>query len=112
MRPPQYFHLLWHEEIDRLRDILLVLRDRQEEVLDRWYQLYTIHFGEAATLSRHEFFSLYGHDLVQTVGHLLHGDMEQFVMVMRASGERLVERGVPFREVISSLHLFEESCSL
>jgi transcriptional regulator with PAS, ATPase and Fis domain len=112
MRPPQYFHLLWDEEIDRLRDILLVLRDRHEEVLDRWYQLYTVHFGEAATLSRHEFFSLYGQDLVQTVDHLLQGDMEQFVMVMRASGEQLVERGVPFREVISSLHLFEESCSL
>ncbi|MBI3245526.1 MAG: sigma-54-dependent Fis family transcriptional regulator [Deltaproteobacteria bacterium] len=112
MRPPQYFHLLWDEEIDRLRDILLVLRDRHEEVLARWYQLYTIHFGEAATLSRREFFTLYGQDLVQTVGHLLQGDMEQFVMVMRTSGERLVERGVPFREVISSLHLFEESCSL
>jgi transcriptional regulator with PAS, ATPase and Fis domain len=37
--------------------------------------------------------------------------MEQFVISMRAAGERLVERGVPFREVISSLHLFEESCS-
>lgn len=112
MRPPQYFHLLWDEELDRLHDILLVLRDRHEEVLDRWYQLYMIHFGEAATLSRREFFSLYGQDLVQTVGHLLQGDMEQFVMVMRTSGERLVERGVPFREVIASLHLFEESCSL
>jgi transcriptional regulator with PAS, ATPase and Fis domain len=112
MRPPQYFHLLWDEEIDRLRDILLVLRDRHDEVLDRWYQLYSIHFGEAATLSRHEFFTLYGEDLAQTVGHLLRGDMEQFVIVMRASGERLVERGVPFREVISSLHLFEESCSV
>jgi transcriptional regulator with PAS, ATPase and Fis domain len=33
-------------------------------------------------------------------------------MVMRATGEQLVERGVPFREVISSLHLFEESCSV
>jgi transcriptional regulator with PAS, ATPase and Fis domain len=110
--PPQYFHLLWDEEIEQLRDILLVLRDRHDEVIDRWHQLYTIHFGEAATLSRHDFFSLYGQDLVQTVHSLLQGDMERFVMVMRASGERLVERGVPFREVISSLHLFEESCSV
>src|SRR5712692_5036012 len=108
---PQYFHLLWDEEIERLRDILQVLRDRHAEVLDRWHQLYTIHLGEAATLSRREFYALYGHDLMQTINHLLQGDMEQFVMDMRASGERLVERGVPFREVISSLHLFEESCS-
>jgi len=112
MRPPQYFHLLWDEEIERLRDILSVLQSRHDEVLERWHQLYTVHFGEAATLSRHEFFSLYGQDLAQTVEHLLRGDMEQFVIVMRASGERLVERGVPFREVISSLHLFEESCSV
>ena len=111
VKRPQYFHLLWDEEIERLRDILQMLRDRHAEVLDRWYQLYTIHLGDAATLSQHEFYALYGHDLTQTITHLLQGDMEQFVMDMRASGERLVERGVPFREVISSLHLFEESCS-
>lgn len=109
---PRYFHLLWDEELKQLRDILLALRARHTEVLDRWYQLYTIHLGDAATLSQHEFYSLYGRDLVQTVEHLLQGDMERFVMDMRASGERLVERGVPFREVISSLHLFEESCSV
>ncbi len=111
VKRPQYFHLLWDEEIERLRGILQMLRDRHGEVLDRWYQLYTIHLGEAATLSQREFYTLYGEDLTQTITHLLQGDMEQFVMDMRASGERLVERGVPFREVISSLHLFEESCS-
>lgn len=109
MKRPQYFHLLWDEEIERLRDILQVLRERHSEVLDHWYRLYTIHFGEAVTLSRHEFYSLYGRDLELMVDHLLQRDMERFVMDMRATGERLVERGVPFREVISSLHLFEES---
>jgi transcriptional regulator with PAS, ATPase and Fis domain len=111
VKRPQYFHLLWDEEIERLRDILLLLRDHHGQVLDRWYQLYAVHLGEAATLSRREFYALYGHDLTQTITHLLQGDMEQFVIAMRATGERLVERGVPFREVISSLHLFEESCS-
>src|SRR5262249_19479377 len=111
VKRPQYFHLLWDEEIERLHDILLMLRDHHGRVLDRWYQLYTVHLGEAATLSRREFYALYGHDLTQTISHLLRGDMEQFVISMRATGERLVERGVPFREVISSLHLFEESCS-
>ncbi len=102
VKRPQYFHLLWDEEIEQLRDILQVLRDRHAEVLDRWYQLYTIHLGEAATLSRREFYALYGRDLTQTINHLLQGDMEQFVMDMRASGERLVERGVPFRGSTSS----------
>lgn len=109
---PQYFHLLWDEEIDRLRDVLRVLQNRHEEVIARWYQLYTIHFGEALSLSQREFSSLYGADLRQTVAHLLVGDMEQFVMDLRATGEQLAERGVPFREVIACLHLFEESCSV
>jgi transcriptional regulator with PAS, ATPase and Fis domain len=108
---PKYFHLLWDEEIERLRGTLESLQKHHGEVLDRWRQLYTIHFGEAATLSQHEFVALYGHDLQQTVSHLLQGDMERFVMDLRAAGEQLVERGVPFREVISCLHLFEESCS-
>ena len=110
MNRPQYFHLLWDEEIDRLREILQALRQREGDVLSRWYQLYTVHFGEAATLSQREVMTLYGHDLIQTVTHLLQGDMERFVMDLRATGEQLVERGVPFREVISCLHLFEESC--
>jgi hypothetical protein len=71
-----------------------------------------VHFGEAVTLSQREFMALYGHDLKQTVTHLLQGDMERFVMDLRATGKQLVERGVPFREVISCLHLFEESCSV
>jgi transcriptional regulator with PAS, ATPase and Fis domain len=112
VKRPQYFHLLWDEEIERLRDVLEALREREAEVLTRWYQLYTVHFGEAVTLSQREFSSLYGRDLQQTVTHLLQGDMERFVMDLRATGEQLVERGVPFREVISCLHLFEESCSV
>lgn len=111
VKRPRYFHLLWDEEIERLRDVLQALRTHHAQVLDRWYQLYTVHFGEAATLSQHEFYALYGQDLLQTVEHLLEEDMERFVIDLRACGERLVERGVPFREVITSLHLFEESCS-
>jgi transcriptional regulator with PAS, ATPase and Fis domain len=109
---PQYFHLLWDEEIDRLRDVLHALQDRHGDVITRWYQLYTIHFGEALSLSQREFSSVYGKDLRQTVAHLLAGDMEQFVMDLRATGEQLAERGVPFREVIACLHLFEESCNV
>jgi transcriptional regulator with PAS, ATPase and Fis domain len=109
---PQYFHLLWDEELERLHPVLTLLRERYEEVLEHWYLLYTIHFGEAVTLSRNEFFSLYGYDLRQMVEHLLQQDMERFVISMRATGERLAARGVSFREVISCLHIFEESCSI
>ena len=77
MNRPQYFHLLWDEEIDRLREILQALRQREGDVLSRWYQLYTVHFGEAATLSQREVMTLYGHDLIQTVTHLPQGDADQ-----------------------------------
>lgn len=51
---------------------------------------------EGSTLSQHEFCAPYGHDLAQTVAHLLEGAMERFVMAMRASGESLVERLTDF----------------
>lgn len=108
---PRYFHLLWDEEIERLRVILEILRERHQEVMGLWHQLYTIHFGEARTLSEREFSDIYGCDLERMVANLLKGDMEDFVTDLRVTGERLVERGVPFREVIAALHLFEESCS-
>ena len=94
---PQYFHLLWDEEIERLREVLQALRTHQAEVLDRWYRLYSIHFGEAATLSQHEFHSIYGEDIEQTADSLLQSDMERFVVTLQTVGERLLERGVPFR---------------
>ncbi|MGE0821892.1 MAG: sigma-54 interaction domain-containing protein [Candidatus Binatia bacterium] len=109
---PRYFHLLWDEELERLHEVLVLLRQHQQEVLHHWYQLYAVHFGDAVTLSEHEFLSLYGNDLRQTLGCLLEQDMEGFVIGMRATGEQLAARGVPFREVISCLHLFEESCSV
>ena len=108
---PRYFHLLWDEEIERLRTSLEILRERRQEVVRLWYQLYTIHFGEARTFSEREFSNIYGHDLERMAANLLKGDMEGFVADLRVTGEYLVERGVPFREVIALLHLFEESCS-
>ncbi len=108
---PRYFHLLWDEDIERLRILLEVLRRCQHEVLQVWYQLYTSHFGEARTLSEREFCDLYGRDLSHMVANLLEGNIENFIASLRATGEHLVERGIPFREMVASLHLFEESCS-
>lgn len=108
---PRYFHLLWDEDIERLCVLLEVLRRCHQEVLQAWYQLYTVHFGEARTLSEREFCDLYGRDLSHMVANLLERNIENFIAGLRATGERLVERGVPFREMVASLHLFEESCS-
>ncbi len=64
---PQYFHLLWDEEIERLQGVLRLIQTHHTEVLERWYQLYTVHLGEAAALSQHEFQTLYGQDLTHTL---------------------------------------------
>ena len=63
-----------------------MLRDRHGEVLDRWYQLYTIHFGEAATLSRHEFLSCQEETSV-SAGSLSFADAERD-LIARACFDR------------------------
>ncbi len=108
---PRYFHLLWDEDIERLQPILHVLARRHDEVMGLWRERYAVHFGETRTLGNIEFDDLYGRDLRQTVANLLQGNMETFVADLRAGGERMADRGVPFAEVIAALHLFEESCS-
>ena len=108
---PRYFHLLWDEEVERLRGVLASLRVNSRDIMKAWHELYVLHFGEARTLSERQFADVYGHDLDRLAANLLAGDMEEFVADLRATGEHLVERGVPFREVIAVLHLFEESCS-
>jgi len=106
---PKYFHLLSDGDIRALRPMLELLRDHQDVVLDRWYALYVAHFGNAITLSAPVFRDIYGRDLDALVRNLLEADMDGFEADMRALGQELVERGVPFAEVVASLHLFEES---
>ena len=54
-RGPRHFHLLFDEEIDALRPILQVVLKRMDEVIDYWYQLYVIHFGDDRTLGELDF---------------------------------------------------------
>lgn len=107
---PPYFHLLWDEDIEQLACIINLLRTRLDQVLHRWYQLYRLHFGESCTLSELDFEQMYGRDLETIVSSLSHKDMERFVAELRGLGERLVERGVSFQEVIATSHLLKESC--
>ena len=107
---PLYFHLLSDTEIERLQIVLRIVRDERAGVLDRWYQLYVLHFGTDRTFSKPEFEEYFGADLDGVVGALLHRDIEALAVSVRRAGRRLVERGVPFEEIIASMHLFEESC--
>lgn len=106
---PRYFHLLSEIEIRNLHPVLEILRDHRDEVLARWHSLYLDHFGESRSLDEPAFRALYGRDLDAVVENLLAGDMEGFEADVRGLGLALVDRGVPFAEVVASLHLFEES---
>ena len=104
-----YYHLLWDHELAELQPIMEVLAARRREVLEHWYQLYLLHFGDERSLAQSEFFEICGVDIDAITETLRAGTFEQFVIRMRRIGVELAERRVPFAEVVASMHLFEES---
>jgi transcriptional regulator with PAS, ATPase and Fis domain len=104
-----YYHLLWDHELAELRPIMDALASHRREILEHWYQLYLLHFGDERSLAQSEFFEVCGLDLDATSETLRAGTFEQFVIRMRRIGVALAERRVPFAEVVASMHLFEES---
>ena len=107
----RYFHLISDQEIERLAPILEILKKHREGVLDHWYELYTVHFGHDRTFSEAEFKQYFGADLDGVTG-LVDQDIVALARNVRKVGESMLERGVPFEEIIASMHLFEESASL
>jgi transcriptional regulator with PAS, ATPase and Fis domain len=109
-KAPLYFNLLFEDELLELRPILAEIGRRRREVLEEWLQLYQIHFGETRTLAEPEFFRIYGADVDATCA-LGTGDLARFAAEVHEVGERLAARGVPFAEVIASMHLFEQAAT-
>src|ERR1019366_3822202 len=58
-----------------------------------------------------EFMEIFGSELDATLKDLLDKDMDAFGADVARIGEQLAERGVPFSELIVSIHLFEESAA-
>jgi DNA-binding NtrC family response regulator len=106
---PRHYHLLWDEELDALRPILSQLSARLGEVVEHWYQLYILHFGDKRALSEPEFRELFYDALSRATKDLLDGDMDRYAIDTIRTGEMLCERNVPFAEIVASLHLYEES---
>ena len=109
MGRPRHFHLLWDEELEALRAVLSRVLEHLSEVVEHWYQLYVIHFGETASLSELEFGDIFFNALSRNTRDLLEGDMDRYAVDTIRTGEILCERNVPFAEVVASLHLYEES---
>jgi transcriptional regulator with PAS, ATPase and Fis domain len=108
---PRYFHLVWDEELDGLMPIFRALRNRRDEVLAHWHELYVIHFGDSRSLTKSEFIEIFGGELDSTLECLLAKDMEGFAAAIRKVGRILADRSVPFSELVVSMHLFEESAT-
>jgi DNA-binding NtrC family response regulator len=106
---PRYFHLLWEEDIDELRPVLEAIKERRVEVVDRWYHLYVLHFGDSRTLSEPEFRSIFEDALERNQNDLLRHDMDAYAADLHRLGEILADHHVSLQEIIASLHLFEEA---
>jgi transcriptional regulator with PAS, ATPase and Fis domain len=106
---PGYFHLLWDEDLDELREVMIAVRDRRAEVVSHWYELYQLHFGDRRALSELEFRGIFEPALLRNKNFLLSKDMDAYAASMLKMGEELAQRHVPLQEIIASLHLFEEA---
>ena len=106
---PRHYHLLWDEELEALRPVLRLVLEHLQEVIDHWYQLYVLHFGDRRSLSEPEFRDIFFNALSRNTKDLLEGDMDRYAINTIRTGELLCERNVPFAEIVASLHLYEES---
>jgi len=106
---PRHFHLLWDEDLEEMHGIFEAIRDRRAEVVADWYQLYTLHFGDARILSEAEFSRIFEPALLRNKSDLLEKNMDRYAEDVRSLGESLAERGVPLQEIIASLQLFEQA---
>src|SRR5208337_2286177 len=106
---PRHYHLLWDEELEALQPILRLVLDHLEEIIQHWYQLYVVHFGDRRSLSEPEFHDIFYNAISRNTKDLLEGDMDRYAIDTIRTGELLCERNVPFAEIIASLHLYEES---
>ena len=106
---PRHYHLLWDEELEALKPVLSSVLEHLGEVIEHWYQLYVLHFGDTRSLSEPEFRELFYNALSRNTKDLLEGDMDRYAINTIRTGELLCERNVPFAEIVASLHLYEES---
>ena len=100
---------LWEEDLRALRPFMDALAPRIGDVISHWYQLYTIYFKEPRSFSQSEFSATFEPILTKTTEALIEGNRDLWADHTHKLGEFLAERGVPFVEVIPSMHLYWES---
>src|SRR5208337_5228057 len=93
---PRHYHLLWDYELDELRAVLEIVKERLDEVVKHWYQLYVLHFGDDRTLTEREFYDIFHAGLGESLAWLLDKDIDRYAVHTMRTGETLAERKVPF----------------
>ncbi len=106
---PRYFHLLWDDDLDELREVLKAIRGRRREVVSHSYELYVMHFGDRRSLSESEFSQIFEPALLSNHDALLRKDMDAYAAGVLQTGRQLAEHRVPLAEVIAATQLFEEA---
>src|SRR5580704_11357696 len=109
LKPPRHFHLLWDEDLDDLREVLMRIRDRRSEVAALWYELYLLHFGDERSLSQSDFIRIFEPALLRNQDALLRKDMDGYAASILMTGYQLAQLHVPLDELIAAVHLLEEA---
>ena len=92
-----------------MRPLLQAIHDDYQEVLAEWYRLYSYHFGSRKALTERKFVELITPAIKESMEYLLEDKLERYAARARELGEAFAEQGVPFDEIVLSLHLYEES---
>jgi DNA-binding NtrC family response regulator len=108
-RQPRYFHLLWEDDLQELREVLKAIRTRRREVVSHWYDLYVLHFGDQRSLSESEFGQIFEPALLRDQDALLRKDMDGYAASVLQTGRQLAQRRVPLDELVAATQLFEEA---
>jgi len=103
------FALLWDNDLRALREACGILRAERKAVLDLWCELYLRHFRDRHSLQEVQFKSVFAGDLDAVIDGLLAGGLSQVAVRLCGVEKRLTERGVPFEEIATAVHLFEQS---
>jgi hypothetical protein len=109
LKPPRHFHLLWDEDLDDLREVLMRIRDRRSEVAALWYELYLLHFGDERSLSQSDFIRIFEPALLRNQDALLRKDMDGYAASILMTGYQLAQLHVSLDELIAAVHLLEEA---
>ncbi|MGH7864538.1 MAG: sigma 54-interacting transcriptional regulator, partial [Candidatus Binataceae bacterium] len=92
-------------EIDELRTFLKPIESRIEPILQLSFRLYLAKFTHQRALSAISFFDVYRPGVIAATGHLLAGEIDDFVLDTVTLGQALADRRVPFEEIVECCHL-------